>query len=234
MPCIVSLPVLAAPCSNQRMGGIRAVYMRGAAASYIIAQGDQSIGDVYIAERGEAQTVRNWGLVLSDARSQYLEEMTVEQIVGAITGAGGVGTPFRLVATQRTGAVVESTIQVSDGGVAYQEHVLTLPVTGLTPEAANYVDQLMGADVTAIVVLWSGAWLGFGFDTPARLSGGGATTGASWGDSQGHTIQLTARSAGALPVDPVLLDGYGEEDRVHTPADVKRIIKESGIVVDPN
>ena len=234
MPCISSLLKLSHPCQPQ-MGGIKNVYLRGS-ASLEIALGSQGTGPLVFAPDydlygGYEQTFGTWRLDFPSADEQF-EELTVPQIIEELTGTVGI-YKFLHVATQRTGATIESTLQTSDSGAQYYRNVVTLPLAGLTGQAAQLLYQMQHADLQVLVETWGGKWLVLGTEEPAKLTGNTGTTGGTYGDMPGNTVQITYESRFPLPVNPAM--GWGSDPdnlRDFSPATIIGILKGIGLIVD--
>lgn len=215
------------------MGGIKNVYLRGTASLHI-AQGSQTTGEVSFSPGHDFYDIVGWVVAFETIAPSVTPQLpTVPELIDEITGTVA-GYNFQHIATQRTGATLESTLQTSDSGAQYYRHVVTLPLTGLTREAANLLQQMQQTDLQVLVETWGGKWLLLGTEEPAKLTGNTGTTGGTYGDMPGNTVQITYESKNPLPVDPVFFsipdDATLEEH--YSSADVIRVLKGIGFIVD--
>lgn len=215
------------------MGGIKNVYLRGS-ASLFIAQGSQLTGEVYFDPGHDFYDYSGWVVAFQNLNPDSPSPLpTVSALISELTATEDT-YKFLHIATQRTGATVESTLQTSDSGAQYYRHIVTLPLTGLTKDAANLLYQIQGADLQVLVETWGGKWLLLGTEEPAKLTGNTGTTGGTYGDMPGNTVQITYESKHPLPVDPIFFsipyDGTLEEH--YSSADVIKVLKGIGFIVD--
>lgn len=201
MPCTANLSKLIKPCGNAApMGGIRAVYLRGYGPNVPFAT-DYGGRNFALSETRiqRGSWVINYTGQDQGPGTNYLSDFFTQ------LAACQNKKLFYKVDLTRTGSSLVSNLQVNeDNGTRYFQHVLTIQTSGLSSDAVEFIDTLLGLDVTAIVELWDGSLLLLGCNEAARVSAVESTTGTNWGDRQGHDIQIMEFSPDSVPVGPLI------------------------------